>query len=204
MKKTIGVKGESGLLCLVSYYTISDAVNNKFITPSKDPTFQCITPRPILTKHPFRSPIEEVNTLISIRNIWSTLPSESCIMNAPTSGFGSNSSMVSAFQRSSLPSHNGRHVDQGISQRSTLRKILPRPSGSYNNSSMATGPELYYGLATGNPNANSQQYPEGSEIAFSYPQHQFVTGPEPPLVCSSLEGGYHSREYRDDATDGRE
>jgi len=174
VKKTIAVEGESGLLCLVSYYTISDAMNNKFITPSKDEKFQYITPRLTITKHPFRSPIEgEVNPLI-------------------LSGFGSNSSMVSAFQRSC------------ISQRSTFCPILPRPSGSYNNSSIGTGPESYYGLATGNPNANRQQYPEGSEIAFSYPQHQFDTGPEAPLVWSSLEGGYHSREYRDDATDGRE
>lgn len=61
VKKTISMTVGGVSHHLVSYYTIADVMNKKFITPSKDPRFQYITPRPgIITKQNFRAPTDEV------------------------------------------------------------------------------------------------------------------------------------------------
>ncbi|KIN03295.1 hypothetical protein OIDMADRAFT_78993, partial [Oidiodendron maius Zn] len=59
VKKTISMTVGGVSHHLVSYYTIADVMNKKFITPSKDPRFQYITPRPgIITKQNFRAPTD--------------------------------------------------------------------------------------------------------------------------------------------------
>ncbi|KAH7393194.1 Gti1/Pac2 family-domain-containing protein, partial [Cadophora sp. MPI-SDFR-AT-0126] len=58
VKKTVSVTVGGVSHHLVSYYTVADVMNNKFTTPSKDPRFQHITPRPdLITKQNFRTPI---------------------------------------------------------------------------------------------------------------------------------------------------
>ncbi|PVH85492.1 hypothetical protein DL98DRAFT_408962, partial [Cadophora sp. DSE1049] len=60
VKKTVSVTVGGVSHHLVSYYTVADVMNNKFTTPSKDPRFQHITPRPdLITKQNFRTPIDE-------------------------------------------------------------------------------------------------------------------------------------------------
>ena len=64
VKKTVSVTVGGVSHHLVSYYTVADVMNNKFNTPTKDPRFQHITPRPdLITKQNFRTPIDEVDTL---------------------------------------------------------------------------------------------------------------------------------------------
>jgi Gti1/Pac2 family transcription factor len=64
VKKTVSVTIGGVSHHLVSYYTIADVMNNKFTTPSKDPRFQYITPRPdLITKQNFRTPIDEVENM---------------------------------------------------------------------------------------------------------------------------------------------
>jgi len=60
VKKTISVTVGGVLHHLVSYYTVADVMNNKFGTPTKDPRFSHITPRPCLvTEQNFRTPIDD-------------------------------------------------------------------------------------------------------------------------------------------------
>jgi hypothetical protein len=60
VKKTVSVTVEGVSHHLVSYYTVADVMNNKFITPTKDPKFQHVTPQPdLITKQNFRTPIDE-------------------------------------------------------------------------------------------------------------------------------------------------
>ncbi|KAG9227990.1 Gti1/Pac2 family-domain-containing protein, partial [Amylocarpus encephaloides] len=59
VKKTISVTVGGLSHRLVSYYSIADILDNKFTTPSKDPTFQHITPRLDLAQHHFRWPLVE-------------------------------------------------------------------------------------------------------------------------------------------------
>ncbi|KAH9221080.1 Gti1/Pac2 family-domain-containing protein [Leptodontidium sp. 2 PMI_412] len=64
VKKTVSVTVGGVSHHLVSYYTVADVMNNKFTTPSKDPRFQHITPRPdLITKQNFRTPIDEVDSM---------------------------------------------------------------------------------------------------------------------------------------------
>ncbi|KAE8447362.1 hypothetical protein EG329_010776 [Mollisiaceae sp. DMI_Dod_QoI] len=64
VKKTVSVTVGGVSHHLVSYYTVADVMNNKFATPSKDPRFQHITPRPdLLTKQNFRTPVDEVDSV---------------------------------------------------------------------------------------------------------------------------------------------
>ncbi|PMD41733.1 hypothetical protein L207DRAFT_426418, partial [Hyaloscypha variabilis F] len=57
VKKTLSVTVGGVSHHLVSYYTVADVMNDKFTTPSKDPRFQHITPRPdLITKQNFRAP----------------------------------------------------------------------------------------------------------------------------------------------------
>jgi hypothetical protein len=64
VKKTVSVTVRGVSHHLVSYYTVADVMNNKFTTPSKDPRFQHITPRPdLVTKQNFRTPIDEIDNL---------------------------------------------------------------------------------------------------------------------------------------------
>jgi len=64
VKKTVSVTIGGISHHLVSYYTVADILNNKFTTPTKDPHFQHIIPRPdLITKQNFRTPINEVDAL---------------------------------------------------------------------------------------------------------------------------------------------
>lgn len=77
VKKTVSVTVGGISHHLVSYYTVADVMNNKFGTPSKDPRFQHITPRPdLITKQNFRTPIDEVDSMdrMDDRAVYSTYP----------------------------------------------------------------------------------------------------------------------------------
>lgn len=63
VKKTVSVTVGGVSHHLVSYYTVADVMNNRFSTPTKDPRFQNIIPRPDLTKQNFRTPIDEIGNL---------------------------------------------------------------------------------------------------------------------------------------------
>jgi Gti1/Pac2 family transcription factor len=64
VKKTISVNYGDATHHLVSYYTISDAISQKFIVPSKDPRFAGTYPRmSLLTSQNFRTPIEDIDTI---------------------------------------------------------------------------------------------------------------------------------------------
>jgi hypothetical protein len=64
VKKTVSVTVSGVSHHLVSYYTVADAMNNNFTTPSNDPRFQNITPRPgLITKQNFRTPIDEADSM---------------------------------------------------------------------------------------------------------------------------------------------
>ncbi|RKF82627.1 Global transcription regulator sge1 [Golovinomyces cichoracearum] len=64
VKKTVSVTVGPVSHHLVSYYTVADVMNNKLITPSKDPRFQHIVPRQdLISKQNFRTPIDEVDTM---------------------------------------------------------------------------------------------------------------------------------------------
>lgn len=64
VKKTISVTVGSVSHHLISYYTVADVMDNKFATPSKDPRFQHITPRPdLVTKQGFWAPVDEVDLI---------------------------------------------------------------------------------------------------------------------------------------------
>jgi hypothetical protein len=69
VKKTVSVTVRGVSYHLVSYYTIADVMNNKFSTPTKDPRFQNVTPRPyLITKQNFRTPIDGIGNLNRIND----------------------------------------------------------------------------------------------------------------------------------------
>ncbi|KAJ5033510.1 uncharacterized protein L3040_008625 [Drepanopeziza brunnea f. sp. 'multigermtubi'] len=77
VKKTVSVTVGGVSHHLVSYYTVADVMNSKFTTPSKDPRFQHITPRPdLITKQNFRTPIDEVDSMdrMDDRSVYSSYP----------------------------------------------------------------------------------------------------------------------------------
>ena len=77
VKKTVSVTVGGVSHHLVSYYTVADVMNNKFSTPTKDPRFQHITPRPdLITKQNFRTPIDEIDNIdrIDDRSIYNAYP----------------------------------------------------------------------------------------------------------------------------------
>ena len=77
VKKTVSVTVGGVSHHLVSYYTVADVMNNKFSTPTKDPRFQHITPRPdLITKQNFRTPIDEIDNLdrIDDRSVYGAYP----------------------------------------------------------------------------------------------------------------------------------
>jgi hypothetical protein len=77
VKKTVSVTVGGVSHHLVSYYTVADVMNNRFITPSKDSRFQHITPRPdLITKQNFRTPIDEVDTMdrMDERSVYASYP----------------------------------------------------------------------------------------------------------------------------------
>jgi hypothetical protein len=62
VKKTISISYGEGTHHLVSYYTISDAISQKFMVPSKDSTFAGTYPRvSLLTSQNFRNAIEDID-----------------------------------------------------------------------------------------------------------------------------------------------
>jgi hypothetical protein len=64
VKKTISVTYGDVTHHLVSYYTISDAISQKFIVPSKDPRFAGTYPRvSLLTSQNFRNAIEDIDPM---------------------------------------------------------------------------------------------------------------------------------------------
>ncbi|TVY33766.1 Global transcription regulator [Lachnellula subtilissima] len=77
VKKTVSVTVGGVSHHLVSYYSVADVMNNRLQTPSKDPTFQHIIPRPdLVTKQNFRTAIDEVDTLdrMDDRAVYSVYP----------------------------------------------------------------------------------------------------------------------------------
>lgn len=77
VKKTVSVTVGAVSHHLVSYYTVADVMNNKFTTPSKDPRFQHVTPRPdLVTKQNFRTPIDEVDSMdrMDDRSVYASYP----------------------------------------------------------------------------------------------------------------------------------
>ncbi|KAK0100101.1 hypothetical protein ONS95_013087 [Cadophora gregata] len=114
VKKTVSVTVGGVSHHLVSYYTVADVMNNKFTTPSKDPRFQHITPRPdLITKQNFRTPIDEVDSMdrIDDRSVYASYPyarngyemTNQTISHRPMSlptppiTYGSNSSMYNGY-----------------------------------------------------------------------------------------------------------
>jgi len=64
VKKTISINYGEVTHHLVSYYTISDALSQKFIVPSKDPRFAGTYPRvSLLTSQNFRNEIEDIGPM---------------------------------------------------------------------------------------------------------------------------------------------
>jgi hypothetical protein len=64
VKKTVSVTVGGVSHHLVSYYTVADVMNNRFSTPTQDPRFQNVIPRPdLITKQNFRIPIDEIGNL---------------------------------------------------------------------------------------------------------------------------------------------
>lgn len=64
VKKTVSVTVGGISHYLVSYCTVADVIYSKFITPTKDPRFQHIAPRPdLITKQNFRTSVHEVDAI---------------------------------------------------------------------------------------------------------------------------------------------
>jgi Gti1/Pac2 family transcription factor len=128
VKKTISVTVGGITHHLVSYYTVTDVMNNKFSTPSRDPRFQDINPRPgLITKQKFRTPIDEVESLdrVDDQSVYAT-PSYA---------------------------HNGYETaEPSLTQRPMS---LPSPqmyaptSSAYNNYGISLSSAPYLGLSTG-------------------------------------------------------
>lgn len=141
VKKTVSVTVGGVSHHLVSYYTVADVLNNKLLTPTKDPRFQYITPRPdLITKQNFRAPIDEVDTLdrADDRAVYSAYP------------YGRNGYDITS---------------QNISHRAMSLPTLPIPYAPnptlYHNYGMNTNPGMY-GEGFGPPSSNSSF---GSQLA---------------------------------------
>ena len=64
IKKTVSVTVAGISHHLVSYYNVKDVVAGNLITPTKEPKFQNLTPRPdLITKQNFRTPVEEADSM---------------------------------------------------------------------------------------------------------------------------------------------
>ncbi|TVY49890.1 Global transcription regulator [Lachnellula occidentalis] len=96
VKKTVSVTVGGVSHHLVSYYSVADVMNNRLQTPSKDPTFQHIIPRPdLVTKQNFRTSIDEVDTMdrMDDRTVYSVYPyarngyemTNQCVLQRPIS-----------------------------------------------------------------------------------------------------------------------
>lgn len=97
VKKTVSVTIGGVSHHLVSYYTVADVMNNKFNTPTKDPRFQHIIPRPdLITKQNFRTPIDEVDALdrVDDRPVYGSF-------SYPSNGYGMTNQTMT--HRVSLP-----------------------------------------------------------------------------------------------------
>lgn len=198
VKKTIGVMVGGVSHYLVSYYSIADVLNNKLITPSKDPTFQHITLRLDLARHPFRSPIVEANPSISddrtscSSSYRATLPLTPCISNAIPSGFYSNFVLTTES--------GGLHDNHNVANRSIFQVPLYPPMLQYTNpqayeSNKSPGPiadfKSYQYFQTSYPNTiYIQQHSYGSETLSNHVQHRFFGAPEPLLFSSRWNGEY--------------
>jgi hypothetical protein len=127
VKKTLSVTVGGISHHLVSYYTVTDVMNNKFTTPSKDPRFQHVTLRgDLITKQNFRTPIDEVDSMdrIDDRSIYTTYPyahngsemtnqtisHRPMSLPTPTISYGSASSM---FGNYSMHSHAASYESLG-------------------------------------------------------------------------------------------
>lgn len=153
VKKTVSVTVGGVSHHLVSYYTVADVMNNKFTTPSKDPRFQHVTPRPdLVTKQNFRTPIDEVDSMdrMDDRSVYTSYPyarngyemTNQSISHRPMSlptppiGYTPNSNVYSGY---------------GISPHSATYDSLGQPSsGSTYSSHFAPSPGLYPAQKTEN------------------------------------------------------
>lgn len=146
VKKTVSVTVGGVSHHLVSYYTVADVMNNKFTTPSKDPRFQHITPRPdLVTKQNFRTPIDEVDSMdrMDERSVYASYP-------YARSGYEMTNQSIS-HRHMSLPTppiaynpNSNVYSGYGISPHSASYDGMGQPSSSSTYSSQfAPSPGIY-------------------------------------------------------------
>jgi len=165
VKKTVSVTVGAVSHHLVSYYTVADVMNNKFLTPSKDPRLHHINPRPdLITKQNFRTPIDEIETLDRIDD-------------------------RSSFPSYQFPRNPYEVTNQSISQRPMSLPTPPVTYGStsnvYTNYSMNPAPGSYDGLTPSNPNSGFSNPFAAPPTHNIYPTHK----------TEGYELGYRQQRY---------
>lgn len=149
VKKTVSVTIGGVSHHLVSYYTVADVMNNKFITPSKEPRFQHIVPRPeLVSKQNFRTPIDEVDSMdrLDDRSVYTAYP------YPPRNGYEITNQTISQQRTLSLPtpplsypgSANGVFANYTVNSATGAYDSLPQAqSNPPYNTSMAPSSNLY-------------------------------------------------------------
>jgi hypothetical protein len=169
VKKTVSVTVGGVSHHLVSYYTVADVMNNKFSTPSKDPRFQHITPRPdLITKQNFRTPIDEVDSMDRM----------------------DDRSVYAAYQ---YPRNGYEMTNQSISHRPMSLPTPPipyAPSGVYSNYGISPNSGQYDGFAPGHSsNAYSNQFaPEPGMYQTTKTEHYDLGSYRQPQRYNSVIG----------------
>jgi Gti1/Pac2 family transcription factor len=166
VKKTVSVTVGGISHHLVSYYSVADVMNNTFSTPTKDPRFQHITPRPdLITKQNFRTSIDEVDSMdrMDDRAVYSAY----------------------SYVRSGYEMTN-----QSILHRTMSLPTLPvsyPASNTYGNYTMGANHVPYDGLATGTSNSAY-----GSQVA---PSPGIYSAPLVSKSENLELGGYRQQRY---------
>ena len=144
VKKTVSVTVGGVSHHLVSYYTVADIMNNKLNTPTKDPRFQHITPRPdLITKQNFRTPIDEVDTLdrMDERSVYGAYPyarngyemtnqsisHRSMSLPTPPITYAQNSSVYNSYGINHNSGPYGDGLPPGSSSGSYASQFAPNP-----------------------------------------------------------------------------
>jgi hypothetical protein len=200
VKKTLSVTVGGVSHHLVAYYTVADVMNNKFTTPSKDPRFQHITPRPdLITKQIFRAPIDEVASMDRLEDgyVYASYPYVS-------NGYGMTNQSISHRLMSLpippiiYPPNSGLYIHCGTSYHSGHYNSLRQgPSNSGCSSQFSSSPGSYPGIKTENYNlrgCGQQQYNSAISIGSDITRSQIssVTTARPPWNFeqeSSIDSG---------------
>jgi hypothetical protein len=183
VKKTVSVTVGGVSYHLISYYTVTDVMNNKFTTPSKDLRFQHITPRPdLVTEQNLRTPIDEVDSIDRMEE-----PSVHASYSYAQNGYGITNQSIS-HQPMALPTplmayttNSNVYSGYGISPNSASYDSMGQPSsGSSYSSHFAPSPGIYPAPKTENYEFGGYQQQRynsvigiGSEVARTNMYHQF-------------------------------